>query len=107
MEHQLGSHMYLPTNFTQPAAASANAVSGRCIFRGISVNPDGTNDITVNVWDSTTVSGATRLLETDVVFAGNEGWQCLDVPHGLPCFNGIYVEITCAGTLSYRVHYDS
>jgi len=106
MEYKLGLDNYIVVNYTQPVTSGTLAVSGACVFRGIIVNPDGTNDVTINLWDNTVVSGTTRILPQNVVFTGNGGLQVFGIAEGLPAYNGIYVEVTCAGTYQYQVTYD-
>lgn len=97
------------SQLTVPAAASAAAVSGPCVFYGLIVKTDGTNNVTVNVYDNTAASG-TKLLPTSTVIPGTSRLFAVDFSDApILCDNGVYVDISVAGggSFSYQVQYDS
>jgi hypothetical protein len=106
MEYILGSRKYIPKRKTSPASASAAAVTGNCIFYGIMVRTDGTNNVTLNLYDNTGASG-TLILPSSLVIDGSARIASIGDDSGLPITNGIYVDVTCAGTCSYQVYYDN
>jgi len=92
---------------TAEKTADSAAVTGAGYFYGITVTTDGTNAVTMDVYDNTAASG-TKLIQT-VVFptsamarGGAIGW---DPP--LPFNTGVYVDVTVGGggTVKYMVYY--
>lgn len=92
---------------TQPATSSGVAVTGRCIFLGLAVTTDGSNDVTVNIYDNTAASG-NKLGPTDITAKATDENFGYKPPKPLPCDTGIYVNISVAGegTCSWVVYYD-
>lgn len=84
--------------------ADATILTGAGYFRQIVVMPDGTNDVSVVVYDNTASSG-TKLLPT-LTFAGDGGPQA-SPPVWVSVDTGIRVDITTAGTVAYTVLYRS
>jgi hypothetical protein len=74
--------------------ADALIMSGSGWFHQILVTPDGTNAVTVTVYDNTSGSG-TKVIET-MTFAGDGGTQATP-PIWIYCSTGIYVDVTVAG----------
>lgn len=88
---------------TRTFGASTIAVGEPCIFRSILVNTDGTNNITLNIYDNLAASGK-RLCPTDWIILGtSRTW--IYSPE-LLCNNGVYVEVTTSGAVVYQVIYD-
>jgi len=97
----------IPVSYiTVPATASAASVSGSCVFYGIIVQTDGTNNVTLNVYDNTAASG-TNLTPDDIVILGSSRAWTLSYSPGALCSTGVYVEVTVAGagTCSFQVLY--
>ncbi len=78
-------------------------------LKGIIVHTDGTNSVTLNVYDNATAASGNKLFSTWTVTtsASNrsatlsfDGQECLFV-------NGIYVDITTSGTVTYDVYFDA
>ena len=90
---------------TVPATSSALTVSGTCAFYGISIRTDGTNDITLNLYDSLAASGV-RLLPSNIIIYGVSGFTSISFETGILCDIGIYVSTACTGTYEYQVYYD-
>jgi hypothetical protein len=71
---------------------------------GLIVNTDGTNDVTITLYDNTSASG-TKIISTIIIptSATNRifviGFDDDDIQY----HTGIYVDITCAGTVTYDV----
>lgn len=91
---------------TAPASASGIAYSGHSVFNGLIVKTDGTNDVTLNVYDNTAASG-TRLLPSDVIVPGTARLFVIEFNRGIECQNGIYVDGTCSGSFEWQALYDS
>jgi hypothetical protein len=88
----------------QTATAAITTASG--YFGGVILATDGTNNVTISVYDNASAASGTKLLPTTVVTtsAANRS-TAIDVNPAVRFYNGIYVEITCAGTVTYHVHY--
>jgi hypothetical protein len=101
-----GNTLVLVDEITQPALASAQAVLGECIFSGLLIQPDGVNEVTVNVYDNTEASG-NRLLPSDVKVNGANGLWTIGFYPGIDVNNGIYIELAVAGggSAEYQVLY--
>ena len=87
---------------------SASICTGRGFFYGIIVRTDGTNNVTLNVYDSGTASG-NRLLPSNIVINGVNnvsGWAFGTDP-ALKFTAGVYVDASVAGggTVEYEVLY--
>ena len=103
----VGNHGYIPKEKTAPAAASALAVNGRSVFYGIAVQPDGTNNVTLTLYDNTVASGTNYIIPSSIVINAGVGLATISDDDGLPVTNGIYVEVTTSGACSYQVYYDN
>ena len=82
--------------------ADATILTGTGYFHQIIVMPDGTNDVTVTVYDNTASSG-TKILPT-MTFSGTGGAQATP-PVWVGVNTGIRVDITTVGTVAYTVYY--
>ncbi len=84
--------------------ADATILTGAGYFHQLIVMPDGTNDVTVSIYDNTASSG-TEILPT-MTFAGDGGAQA-SPPVWVGVGTGIRVDVTTAGTVAYSVLYRS
>lgn len=91
-----------PAYSSDEQTADATILSGSGYFKQIIVMPDGTNDVTVSVYDNTASSGK-ELLPT-LTFAGDGGPQA-SPPVWIAVDTGIRVDITTVGTVAYVVLY--
>jgi len=87
-------------------ADQAAIFTGRGLFQGILITTDGTNDITVGVYDKATV--ATPLLIPTFVVLGTSKTFALSFSPGIAFSTGLSVafSVAGAGTGSYQVFYD-
>lgn len=87
--------------------SSTAIVSGKSAFGGIVIKTDGTNNITLNIYDNTTNSGK-RLIPPDSIVLGTSRVWALGYDPPIKCDNGIYIEVSVAGggTCSFQVVYD-
>lgn len=88
--------------------ADAGITTGSGEFMGFIITPDGTNDVTLSIYDNTAGSG-TKMLPT-MIFAGDGGTQAWSVPgsdRGLEYYTGIYADITTSGTVEYAIFFRS
>lgn len=89
--------------FTSNKTADSLIFTGTCFFRGFIVQPDGTNDVSLTFYDNTSATG-NKIVAT-MTFKGTGGPQALQLPVKIQCFNGIYVDVTTAGTVEYTVFF--
>lgn len=107
MLKRYGNILILVNEVTQPAIASEQAVLGDCVFAGLVVRPDGTNEVTLNVYDSEDASGD-RLLPSNLKVSGTGGLWAIGFNPGVSVEIGIYVDLAVAGggSVEYQVLYD-
>ena len=86
--------------------ASGQAITGSGTFHGFIIKCDGTNDVTVNVYDNTSAAG-TQLIPDDSVFDGTIKLNAVSFSPGVFFDTGIYVEITCAGAVEVKALYNA
>lgn len=79
--------------------------AGRANFYGIIMQTDGVNDVTVTVYDSLTAAGTTLMPEITFVADSDAPTRTIGFNIPIKCYNGIYVDITTSGTVSYKVYY--
>lgn len=80
---------------TKTASGVMMAGPGRLF--GVLVQPDGTNAVTMTIYDNASAASGTKLTPT-MTFAGDGGlqeWKPAIEP--VDCFNGVYVEVSVAG----------
>lgn len=77
--------------------------TGPCIFTGILLGMDGLWDPTITVYDSLSASG-NEIMPTCTFDSSAMG---MNGATGMfqYCSNGIYVEITCTGTVEVKIMY--
>lgn len=91
--------------------ASAAVVTGACIFHGITIVTDGTNDVTFTIYDGITAAESTVLVPASQVIAGAT-WNKMPFMAGqypgAYMETGIYVSISVAGggSFKYKVMYE-
>jgi len=93
-------------DISTPKTASGIHVTGPAGFAGLIVKTDGTNNVTLNVFDNTAASGTRLIPEDTVVLGAARLWTlCFDPP--IRCTEGVYVAGTvAAGAFAVQVVYD-
>ena len=92
-------------------SSSAIVASGAGWFLGIIVVTDGTNAVTLDVYDNGSAASGTKLIPQTVVTTSSTnrvfaiGFDADDKSGDVYFYNGLYVNVTCAGTVSYMVYY--
>ena len=76
--------------------ASGLSLTGSGLFHGFMIKCDGTNDVTVNVYDNTEGSG-TKLIPTDTVFDGTIKSNAYNCAPPIIFDTGLYIKIAVAG----------
>ena len=92
---------------TNDLTADAAAVSGRCNLHGLWFATDGTNAVTVNIYDNTTATGNTIIPESIISTTSAGQIAVMDFNPPLLMENGVYVDITTAGTVTFKVYYET
>ena len=88
------------------AAAAITTTDG--LFYGIAVITDGTNAVTVSIYDNASAASGTELIPTWVVTSSaTDRAQAFSIDPGAIFYNGIYVDITTSGTVIYKVYYQN
>ncbi len=111
----LGYTYYLASDGTKVEAQFASSIytadqaavyTGRGLFKGMLITTDGTNNVTVSVYDNTANSG-TKIIPTFVAL-GSSYTTAVSYDPGVAFATGISVDVTIAGggTASYQVLYD-
>ena len=74
------------------------------ILTGVHVITDGTNDATVLLYDNASAATGTEIFKITVT--GTDDSIPINLPNnGVYCKNGIYADITTAGTMGYIVYF--
>lgn len=90
----------------QTADAAITASAG--VLHGIIVITDATNAVTLNMYDNATAASGTKLIPTSTITTGDtDRIQSISLYPPVRFYNGIYVNITCSGTVSYMVYFES
>jgi len=86
--------------------ASACILESKGLFYGILLTTDATNAVTLDIYDSTTASG-TKIIPTSTITT-NSADRLRSLSFALPLHvsNGIYVNVTCSGTVTYMVYFE-
>ena len=90
---------------------SAAVVTGRCIFHGITIRTDGTNDVTFTIYDGITASGKNVLFPKSQIISGtawNKTPYAAGQTPGILMKTGIYVSVSVAGggLVTYKIQYE-
>ena len=87
------------------AADSLIQVQGG-LFYGIAIATDGVNAVTVSIYDVATATTGALIVPTFVATtSATDRVKSFFVYPAIKYNNGIYVDITCAGTVGYEVYY--
>lgn len=91
---------------SEEKTADAAITAGYGYFGGIIVVTDGTNAVTVNIYDAAAASGRKLIPETVITTSSTDRIQAIGYgPTDVYYYTGIYVDITCSGTVTYMVVY--
>jgi hypothetical protein len=87
---------------TQTGDVALTATGG--LLAGLMVITDGTNTVTMDIYDNATAASGKKLVPTMPITTSSTNrisTFALDVPY----HNGLYFDITCSGTVSYMVYF--
>ena len=91
---------------TDQQTTSTACVAEACYFHGIAVITDGTNSVTIDIYDNASAASGTKLIPTWVIPTSSTNlYAGYDAPHPIRCKNGIYVNVTCEGDVKYIIYY--
>jgi hypothetical protein len=90
---------------TTKLSASGIAYTGRVLLCHIFVGTDGANDPELTVYDGITTAG-TEIVPTATYDASALGLNGFTLTVPIDCKTGIYVEITCGGTVEIIIGYE-
>jgi len=92
---------------SETKTADALIDTGQGVITGMMVVTDGTNDVTVDIYNNTSATG-TKLIPTwTVTTSTSNRYATISFgENGEDYSTGLYVDITCLGTVSYMVYYD-
>lgn len=77
------------------------------LFHGVVVITDGTYAVTVDVFDNASSGAGTELIPTwTVTTSATDRSQAYSVWPPVKFYNGIYLDLTCTGTVTAMVYYE-
>jgi hypothetical protein len=87
----------------------AAITTGTGYLKGMIVHTDGTNSVTFAVYDHATAASGSKLFSTLTVTtsAANRATTISFEDQECPYFNGIYVDLTTSGSVTYDVYFKS
>lgn len=94
-------------NYSTVQTATANVLTGKGALYGILIATDGTNAVTLDIYDGTDATG--RKLGPQVVITTSATNRSATIDFGesgVGFGTGIYVVATCAGTVGYTLYYE-
>jgi hypothetical protein len=92
---------------TNPIATkSMLAVSGQHVFYGVVIKTNGSDNATLNIYDSLTAAGTT-ILPPDIIVLGSARLTTIAFDKPFVVHNGGFVDITCSGAVSWQYLYDN
>lgn len=88
-----------PVEFRKLSAevtGTGTVVTGKTVFCGLLVTTDGTNDVTITLYDNTSAAG-TKLMPGSPVFKGSDNIGGIEFDKGILAEIGIHIVISVAG----------
>lgn len=93
---------------SEEKTADAAITTSEGLFHGITVITDATNAVTVSIYDNATAASGTELIPTwTVTTSSTDRVQTYSIIPPVKYYNGVYVDITCSGTVTYMVYYEA
>lgn len=92
-------------SYSGTSEGDALIASGRAEFHGITITGDGTNAVTVDIYNNTAGSGDKITPTLNFPQSATSKTQAYGVNPPVSCGTGIYVDVTTAGTVSYTVYF--
>jgi hypothetical protein len=87
--------------------ASAAIYSGEGVLEGVIVTTNGSDAVTLNIYDNASAASGTKLIPPTVITSSTiDRIQAIKIPGGaIRFYNGVYVETSCSSTYNYVVYY--
>jgi len=92
--------------YSTDKTADALIYTGYSNFTGILIITDGSNTVTVDIYDGTSTSG-TKIIPTIVFDPADNTNHVLSFLPPIKMNDGIYIDVTTAGTVTYKVYYNT
>jgi len=92
-------------NSSGEKTADALIKLGHGYLAGIMLVTDGTNAVTVSVYDGATATGTKLIPDWVVTTSSTDRAQYLQLPGAVQFGTGCFVDITTAGTVAFVVYY--
>ena len=89
---------------TGDLTADGAAITGKGSFFGLWIVTDGTNNVTFDIYDNTSAAG-TKIIPTTIIDVANGTAQTISFGPGVRYENGIYINLTTAGTVTFKAYY--
>lgn len=90
---------------TDEITETGQAVSGSCVFNGVMIKTNGTNDVTISVYSGISNAGD-KLIPASTIIPGSSRLSSIEADPGISCPNGIYIEMSGTGAVC-QVLYDN
>jgi hypothetical protein len=93
---------------TGQLTTSGMAVRGPCAFKGFIIKTDGTNNVTLNIYDNEAAAIGEVLIPVNTVIPGMAYLYRFPMEPGIWCNHGIFVTLSVAGsgTAAIQILYD-
>jgi hypothetical protein len=85
-------------------SSSQTVASGSAVLAGMQLGTDSLNDPTVTIYNGSDNTGA-EIVPTTTYDASALGLNGFVASYDKKAYNGIYVEITCAGSVEVTIDY--
>ena len=92
--------------YTVDLTADGQAITGRANFYGLYIVTDGSNTVTFDLHDGTSTAG-TKIIPTTVIDPFDGTNQTISFGFPVVVDNGLYVNITTTGTVTFKVYYNT
>ena len=93
-------------NYSTVQTATANVLTGKGALYGILIATDGTNAVTLDIYDGTDATGTKLVPQVVITTSATNRSAAIDFGDGVGFGTGIYVVATCAGTVGYTLYYE-
>ena len=94
-------------NYSAVQTATANVLTGKGALYGILIATDGTNAVTLDIYDGTSTAGTKLMPQVVITTSATNRGAAIDFGEsGVGFATGIHVVATCAGTVGYTLYYE-
>src|SRR5512137_2776367 len=88
---------------TDEITADIQALTGRGALYGVMVKTDGSNDVTLALYDGTSTAGK-KLIPEDIVIPGDSNFYPIGFTPALIFHDGVYVAISGTGAVAILIY---